>query len=72
MIIDDDIQFPVLTPNILIHREPITIPEEQFHDGDEVIEKRQRYIKRCKNTAWNRWNKEYLRSLRERHNIKNN
>ena len=40
MIIDDDIQFPVLTPNILIHREPITIPEEHFDDGDEVIEKR--------------------------------
>ena len=26
--IDDDIQFPVLTPNILIHGKPITIPGE--------------------------------------------
>ena len=72
MYIDDDIQFLVLKPNILIHGQPITIPEEQFDDDDKVIKKRQRYIKRCKDAAWNRWNKEYLRSLRERHNMKNN
>ena len=39
MYIDDDIQFPVLTPNILIHGQPITIPEEQFGDDDKVINK---------------------------------
>ena len=72
MSIDDDIQFPVLTPNILIHGQPFAIPEEQFDDEDKVIKKRQPYIKRCKNAAWNRWNKEYLRSLRKRHNMKNN
>ena len=72
MYIDDDIQFPVLTPNILIHGQPIIIPEEQFDNNDKIIKKRQRYIKRCKDAAWNRWNKEYLRSLRERHNMKNN
>ena len=37
MHIDDDIQFLVLTPNILIHGQPITIPEEQFDDDDKVI-----------------------------------
>ena len=72
MYIDDDIQFPVLTPNILIHGQPIAIPEEQFGDDDKVIKKGQRYIKCCKDAAWNRWNKEYLRSLRESHNMKNN
>ena len=72
MYIDDDIQFPVLTPNILIHGQPITIPEEQFDDDDKMIKKRQRYIKLYKDAAWNRWNKEYLRSFRERHNMKNN
>ena len=69
--IDDDTQFPVLTPNILIHGQPIKIPEEQF-DDDEVIKKRQPYIKCCKDAASIRWNKEYLRSLRERHNMENN
>ena len=55
MYLDDDIQFPVLTLNILIHGQPIIIPEEQFDDDDKVIKKRQRYIKRCKDAAWNRW-----------------
>ena len=69
---DGDIQFPVLMSNILIHGQPITTPKEQFDDDEGVIKKPQRYIKRCKDAAWNRWNKEYLRSLRERHNMKNN
>ena len=47
MYIDDDIQFPALTPNILIHKQPITMSEEQFGDYDKVI-------KRCKDAAWNR------------------
>ena len=47
MYIDHDIQFSVLTPNILIHRQPITISEDQFDDNDEIMKKRQRYIKRC-------------------------
>ena len=37
MYINDDIQFQILTPNILIHGQPITIPEEQIADDDEVI-----------------------------------
>ena len=41
MYIDDNIQFLILTPNILIQRQQITIPEEQFDDGDKVIKKRQ-------------------------------
>ena len=72
MYVDDDIQFLVQTPNILRHGQPVIIPEEQFDDDDKIIKKRQRYIKHCKDAAWNRWNKEYLRSLRERHNMKNN
>ena len=72
MYIDDNIQFLVLTPNILIHGQPITRVEEQFDDDDKVIKKQQRYIKRCKDAAWNWWNKEYLRFLRESYNMKNN
>ena len=72
MYTDDDIQFPVLTPNILIHGLPIIVPEEQFDYDDVVIKKRQRHIKRYKDAAWNKWNKEYLRSLRKRHSMKIN
>ena len=55
-----------MTPNILKYGQAITIPEEQFDYDDEVIKKRQRYIKRCKDTAWNRRNKEYLHSLKRK------
>ena len=72
MYIDHDIQFPILTPNSLVHGQPITIPKEQLDNDDEVMKNWQRYIKRCKDAAWNRWNKEYMRSLREKHNMKNN
>ena len=48
------------------------MPEKQFDDDDDkVIKKRQRYIKIFKYVAWNRCNKEYLRSLREKLNMKN-
>ena len=72
MYIDNNIYFPVLTLNILIHGQPIIVPEEQFNGDDEIITKRQRYIKCCKDAAWNRWNKECLLSLRGRNNMKNN
>ena len=39
MYIEDDIQFPVLTPNIIIHGQPTTISEEQFDDDDKVIKR---------------------------------
>ena len=40
--IDDDIQFLILTTNILIHGQPIKIPEEQFDDDGKIIKKWQR------------------------------
>ena len=53
MYIDEDIEYPVLTLNILIHGQAITIPEEQFDNDGKVIKKRQRYIKCCKKAALN-------------------
>jgi hypothetical protein len=31
--------------------------------------KRAKYLQKCKNAMWKRWSKEYLRGLRERHNL---
>ena len=37
-------------------------------EGD--LQKRAKYVKRCKDNAWNRWKGEYLKSLREIHNMR--
>ena len=37
-------------------------------EGD--LRKRTKYVKKCKDNAWNRWNGKYLKSLRERHNMR--
>ena len=36
---------------------------------DVNLRKRARYIRRCKDVAWTRWETEYLKALRERHNL---
>ena len=51
--------------------QPNTIPQLEHHnidDGD--LRKRAKYLQRCKEAVWRRWTKEYLRALRERHNLK--
>ena len=70
--LEDDVAFPVLTPNSLIFGQPTTLPEEDCaeDDGYTEMKKRSRYIKKCKESIWKRWNAEYLRALRERHNMK--
>ena len=33
---------------------------------------RTKYLKSCKDALWNRWSREYLTALRERHNLNHN
>ena len=62
---------PTLTPSILVHGEPNIIPEEEADAiEDKDLRKRARYLRRCKDLLWSRWTVEYIRSLRERHNLK--
>ena len=46
------------------------VPEESTEEGDADLRKRMKYQRRCKEVLWNRWSGEYLKSLRERHNMK--
>ena len=48
------------------------IPEELLEEDTPELKRPQRYINNCKEAAWKRWKKEYLRSLQERHNMMNN
>lgn len=68
--VEDDVQLPVLTPNIMMYSQPNLLPEEEVDSSEEVdLRKRAKYLRRCKDVLWSRWTMEYVRSLRERHNL---
>ena len=57
----------------MFYGQPIMIPEERLDEDSPAIKKRRQfYINKCKEAAWKRGKKEYLRSFRERHNIMHN
>ena len=68
---DDDIQLPILTPNTLQFCQPNILPELQDHHVENPdLRKRAKHIWRCKVALWKRWSSEYLKALREPHNMK--
>ena len=69
MHVDEDIQMPLLTPNTLQYGQPLLVPEEDLDKDVPKMRRQQRYINKCKDAAWTRWKKEYLKALRERHNM---
>ena len=52
--VDNDTELPTLTPDSVIYGHSIRVPENESDDDDTNLLKRQRYIKRCKQSAWNR------------------
>lgn len=68
--LEDDIELPVLTPNSLLFGQPSILPEMQPRGiADADLRKRARYLLKCKEALWRRWSREYVKALRERHNI---
>ena len=64
---------PVLTPNSIQFVGSSHLPELEPHrEDDRDLHKRAKYLRQCKKTMWNRWTREYLTGLRERHNLKHN
>ena len=71
--VEEDIQLPLLTPNLLQFGRPNLLPEpEDHHQENPDLRRRARYLAKCKDVVWKRWSTEYLRGLRERHNMKHN
>ena len=64
--LEDDVELPVLTPNLNVN--PVQVPELKAHHlENQDLRKRAKFLRRCKQAMWNRWSREYVRSLRERH-----
>ena len=68
--VEDDHELPTLTPNGLLYPQCNTIPILKPHHEDFDLRKRAKYLENCKRAMWNRWTSEYVRGLRERHNLK--
>ena len=68
--VEDDVELPVLTPSSILHINPTYIPELDSHRIPEKdLRKRAKYLRKCKQAMWNRWTREYIRSLREQHRL---
>ena len=66
--VEGDVQLQALTPCVMMYGQPRLVLEESTEQRDADLRKRVKYLRRCKEVLWNRWSREYLKSLRERHN----
>lgn len=65
--VNDDIQLPILTPSSFLYGQPNMLSELEPHRVQEHdLRKRANYLRKCKDTLWSRWTREYLRGLRDR------
>ena len=67
---EDDIQQPVLTPNSFLFVRNNNLPDlAPHHLTERELRNRAKFLAKCKKNLWCRWTREYLRGLRERHNL---
>ena len=68
--VEDDVQLPLLTPASFLFQQSIRLPErEPWREEDYHLQRREKYLRSCKDALWKRWTREYLTALRERHNL---
>lgn len=67
--VEDDVEVPILTPASFMFQRTNQLPEQQAWREDLNLRRRAKYLKTCKDQMWNRWQREYLTALRERHNL---
>ena len=52
----------------MLYQNPSDLPEQNAHHIPETdLRRRAKYLSHCKDMMWNRWTKEYVHSLREKH-----
>ena len=67
--VEDDVEVPILTPASFMFQRTNQLPEQQAWREDLNLRRRAKFLKTCKDQMWNRWQREYLTALRERHNL---
>ena len=66
--LEDDPQLPVLTPSSMLFVNSNVLPELQIHCIETAdLRKQAKHLPKCKEAVWQRWSKEYLRSLHGKH-----
>ena len=69
--LEGDVALPTLTSNSMMFPYSNILPyPEATSRCDADLRKRARHLQKCKDALWKRWSSEYLRSLRERRNLK--
>ena len=64
--VEDDIQLPELTPNVILLGHQNSLINEEAHDlENKDSRERAKYLEKCKQKLWKRWTDEYVRTLRE-------
>ena len=65
--VENELGSRVLTPNSNIHgRNVYMLEDTEEPDNPSNMERR---VRKAKEVMWERWNTQYVRSLRERHNV---
>ena len=68
--VEDDLELPILRPaSFLFQRYPQLPEQPAWKVKDKDLKRRSKFLKSCKDQLWNRWQREHLSSLRERHNL---
>ena len=65
--VEDEFSLRVLTPNSIIHGRNVYLLED-IEEPDNPS-KMERCVRKAKGVMWERWSTQYVRSLRERHNV---
>ena len=68
--IEDETEFPISTPNVLITGQNLYLPVESPETESKDLRKRFKYVQKCKEVPWARWRKKHAKAPRERHNMK--
>ena len=69
--VEDDVQIPILTPSAMLYGQPtISYKRRRQKLFKDVNLKCAKYLKQPKDVLWSRWTTEYLKALRQHHNLK--